>query len=116
MADLNEFQSKYKEYIAQSLGGNQKPNLCRVFHFPLLSMMEEFRPKLEKIIDDTLDEMGGIQQEIALVVAFLQKYANHATPALLLYEAFKRFILDVQLRKRLLMKTSNSFSQSTCLT
>ena len=99
LADLNEFQSKYKEYIAQSLGGNQKPNLCRVFHFPLLSMMEEFRPKLEKIIDDTLDEMGGIQQEIALVVAFLQKYANHATPALLLYEAFKRFILDVSTEK-----------------
>ena len=92
MADLNEFQSKYKEYIAQSLGENQKPNLCRVFHFPLLAMMEEFRPKLQKIIEDTLDEMGGIQQEIALVVAFLQKYANHATPALLLYEAFKGYI------------------------
>lgn len=93
IADLNEFQSKYKEYIGQPSGENQRPNLCRVFHFPLLSMMEEFRPKLEKIIDDTLDEMGGIQQEIALVVAFLQKYANHATPALLLYEAFKGFIL-----------------------
>lgn len=92
-ADLNEFQSKYKEYIAQSLHGNQRPNLCRVFHFPLLSMMEEFRPKLRKIIADTLDEMGGVQQSIALVVAFLQKYANHATPALLLYEAFKDYIL-----------------------
>ena len=91
-ADLNEFQSKYKEYIAQSLNQHKTANLCRVFHFPLLAMMEEFRPKLRKIIEDTLDEMGGIQQEIALVVAFLQKYANHATPALLLYEAFKRFL------------------------
>ena len=92
IADLNEFQSKYKEYIAESLGENQRPNLCRVFHFPLLAMMEEFRPKLKKIIEDTLDEMGGIQQEMAMVVAFLQKYANHATPAFLLYEAFKGYI------------------------
>ena len=88
-ADLNEFHSKYKEYITQSLNERK---LCRVFHFPLLAMMEEFRPKLRKIIEDTLDEMGGIPQEIALVVAFLQKYANHATPALLLYDAFKRFL------------------------
>lgn len=92
IADLNEFQSKYREYIVQSLGENQTPNLCRVFHFPLLAMMEEFRPKLTKIIEDTLDEMGGIQQEMAMVVAFLQKYANHPTPAFLLYEAFKGYI------------------------
>ena len=91
-ADLKEFQSKYKEYIAQSLNQCKTANLCRVFHFPLLAMMEEFRPKLQKIIEDTLDEMGGIQQEIALVVAFLQKYANYATPAVLLYDAFKRFL------------------------
>ena len=92
IADLNEFQSKYKEYIAQSLNQQQRGDLRRVFHFPLLAMMEEFRPKLQKIIEDTLDEMEGIQQEIALVVAFLQKYANHATPALLLYEAFNNYI------------------------
>ncbi|PFX20623.1 Sterile alpha motif domain-containing protein 9-like [Stylophora pistillata] len=92
LSDLNEFQSKYKEYIAQSLSGNQGQKLCRVFHFPLLAMMEEFQPKLKGIIEDTLDEMGGIQQEIAMVVAFLQKYANHVTPALLLYEAFKGYI------------------------
>ncbi|KAK2570123.1 hypothetical protein P5673_004878 [Acropora cervicornis] len=91
-ADLNEFQSKYKEYIDQSLNPQQMANLRRVFHFPLLAMMEEFRPKLQKIIEDTLDEMGGIQQEIALVVAFLQKYANYATPALLLYEALNDYI------------------------
>ena len=92
LADLNEFQSKYKEYIAQSLSESQEQKLCRVFHFPLLAMMEEFQPKLKGIIEDTLDEMGGIQQEMAMVVAFLQKYANHATPAFLLYEAFKGYI------------------------
>ena len=55
-------------------------------------MMEEFQPKLKGIIEDTLDEVGGIQQEMAMVVAFLQKYANHVTPAFLLYEAFKGYI------------------------
>ena len=92
IADLREFRLKYNEYLEESLGRKSSPDLCRVFHFPLLAMMEEFRPKLRKIIDDTLSEMGGLQQEIAVVVAFLQKYANHATPALLLYEAFKEYI------------------------
>lgn len=103
VTDLNEFKSKYKEYLfttdepmvkRQVLSG-----LCRVFHFPLLSMMEEFRPKLEKIIEDTFNELGGIQQEIAAVVAFLQKYANLPTPAILLHEAFKQYMVLPDNRK-----------------
>lgn len=96
VTDLHEFKSKYKEYldsVDKSLnGGLILSGLCRVFHFPLLAMMQVFRPKLEKIIEDTLNELGGIQQEIAAVVAFLQKYANLPTPAILLHEAFKQFI------------------------
>lgn len=96
VTDLNEFKSKYKEYLDTIDGLLVKKHvisgLCRVFHFPLLSMMEEFRPKLEKIIEDTFNELGGIQQEIAVVVAFLQKYANSPTPAILLHEAFKQYI------------------------
>ena len=96
VTDLHEFKSKYKEYldsVDKSLnGGLILSGLCRVFHFPLLAMMQVFRPKLEKIIEDTLNELGGIQQEIAAVVAFLQKYANLPTPAVLLHEAFKQFI------------------------
>jgi len=96
VTDLREFKSKYKEYIDSI----DKPfsrkhvltGLCRVFHFPLLAMMQEFRPKLEKIIEDTFNVLRGIQQEIAVVVAFLQKYTNLPTPALLLHEAFKQFI------------------------
>lgn len=95
VTDLNEFKSKYKEYLVtidEALVKRQVlSGLCRVFHFPLLSMMEEFRPKLVKIIEDTFNELGGIQQEIAAVVAFLQKYANLPTPAILLHEAFKQF-------------------------
>ncbi len=97
VTDLNEFKSKYKEYLNIFDGTLNKKKvvsgLCRVFHFPLLSMMEEFRPKLEKIIEDTFNELNGIQQEIAVVVAFLQKYANSPTPAILLYEAFKQYLL-----------------------
>lgn len=92
VADLNEFQSKYKEFIEKSLGEPPVSGPCRVFHFPLLAMMQTFRPKLKKIIDDTWNEMKTLQQEIAVVVAFIQKYANHPTPALLLYDAFKRYI------------------------
>lgn len=88
VTDLNEFKSKYKEYLVTI---DEPLSICRVFHFPLLSMMEEFRPKLEKIIEDTFNELGGIQQEIAAVVAFLQEYANLPTPAILLHEAFKQF-------------------------
>ena len=91
-ADFNEFQKMYKEYIEKSLGETRTSGPCRVFHFPLLAMMQTFRPKLRKIIDDTWDEMKSLQQEIAVVVAFIQMYANQPTPALLLYDAFKRYI------------------------
>ena len=92
VADLNEFDSKYKEFIERSLAEKPGSGPCRVFHFPLLAMMQEFRPKLKKIVEDTWDEMENLQQQIAIVVAFLQKYANQPTPALLLYDAFKSYI------------------------
>ena len=52
VTDLREFKSKYKEYIDSTIDKslatkNALSSLCRVFHFPLLAMMEEFRPKLE---------------------------------------------------------------------
>ena len=92
VADLNEFDSKYKEFIERSLGEKPVSGPCRVFHFPLLAMMQKFRPKLKKIVDDTWNEMKSLQQQIAITVAFLQKYANRPTPALLLYDAFKSYI------------------------
>ena len=94
VADLNEFQTKYMEFIQKSLGQTRVSGACRVFHFPLLAMMQTFRPKLKEIIDDTWDEMKNIQQEIAVVVAFVQLYANQETPALLLHDAFKKYILS----------------------
>ena len=91
-ADLNEFEKKYKDYLQQNLNKYRSLGLCRVFHFPLMAMMEEFRPKLTEIVNSSFDEMQSLQQEIAVLVAFIQKYANQATPALLLFEAFKRYV------------------------
>lgn len=95
-ADLNEFQQKYSELIEKSLGEARRSGPCRVFHFPLLAMMDKFRPRLKKIIDDSWNEMESLQQDIAVVVAFLQKYANQPTPALLLYDAFSRHLHSVK--------------------
>ena len=98
--DLMEFQSKYKEYIEKSLPRNVKSTPCRVFHFPLMAMIESFHPKLKEIVHSTFDEMAWLEQEVAVVVAFIQKYANQATPALLLYEAFKQHIRKPNETKR----------------
>ena len=79
-ADLREFKEKF-----------QQPNQSarRVFHFPLLSMIDEFRDKLEGIITDTLNELDDLEKDIAAFVAFLQLYAEQPTPATLLYEVFQ---------------------------
>ena len=91
-ADLNEFKKKYNEFVEESLHQIGVSKLCRVFHFPLLAMMQTFQPKLKEIIDDTWNEMESLQQEIAVLVAFIQLYANQPTPALLLFDAFKSYI------------------------
>ena len=99
--DHKEFQLKYKDYIEKSLPKNVKAP-CRVFHFPLMAMMESFRPKLKEIVHSTFDEMKGLEQEVAVMVAFIQKYANQATPALLLYEAFKQHFRNPKETKRVI--------------
>lgn len=82
-ADLKEFRVKYKEYL------KSESTARRVFHFPLLSMIQEFRPKLQAIVSSTLEELNDLEKDVATFVAFLQLYAGQSTPALLLYEAFK---------------------------
>ena len=79
-ADLKEFQEKFRE---------ANRSACRVFHFPLLSMMEEFREKLEEIVRNTLNELDDLEKDVAAFVAFFQLYAEQPTPAILVYEAFK---------------------------
>jgi hypothetical protein len=79
-ADLKEFKEKFREVNRSA---------CRVFHFPLLSMMEEFHGKLEEIVTNTLSELDDLENDVAAFVAFFQLYAEQPTPAILVYEAFK---------------------------
>ena len=89
-ADLNEFEAKYKDYIEEShTKKKSQTGLCRVFHFPLMAMLESFSSKLKQIVYESIDEMSSLEKDIAVVVAFIQIYAAQATPAPLLYEAFK---------------------------
>ncbi|CAB4032574.1 Hypothetical predicted protein, partial [Paramuricea clavata] len=79
-ADLEELKNKYQQ-------SNRFAR--RVFHFPLLSMVEEFRENLIRIVSTSLDELNNVEYEIAAFVAFLQLYGEVSTPARLLYEAFQ---------------------------
>ncbi|XP_046846969.1 uncharacterized protein LOC124440608 isoform X1 [Xenia sp. Carnegie-2017] len=86
-SDLREFKDKFKEI--NNLDFTKLNNARRVFHFPLLSMITEFREKLEEIVADTLNELNDLEKDIAAFVAFLQLYAEQPTPATLLYEVFE---------------------------
>ena len=81
-ADLREFKEKFNHKQSDQ-------SARRVFHFPLLSMIDEFREKLEEIIIDTLNDLDDIEKDIAAFVAFLQLYAQQPTPATLVYEVFR---------------------------
>ncbi|KXJ11435.1 uncharacterized protein LOC110243725 [Exaiptasia diaphana] len=92
--DVHQFEDKYKDYI-DNFKTTKLLRPSRVFHFPLLAMLkglEGFGSKLNQIIDESFDEMGGLQKEIAVVVAFIKQYAAQETPACLLYQAFKKYV------------------------
>ncbi|KXJ09690.1 uncharacterized protein LOC110246646 [Exaiptasia diaphana] len=93
LADLRQFEEKYKDYIDKFKKESLSPS--RVFHFPLLAMLkglEGFDCKLKQIIFDSFDEMDGLRKEIAVVVAFIQIYASQSTPGSLLNKAFNQHI------------------------
>ena len=100
MSDYNEFHSKYKDVIKQSSLVKLDGSPCRVFHFPLMAMIEDFHPKLNEIVHSTVDQMKWWEQEVVVFVAFIQKYANQATPATMIYEAFKKYIHKADGSKR----------------
>ncbi len=83
--DLNKFKSTYKDYL-ERFEMSQNPrieNLTRVFHFPMMAMLEEFE-KLKGIVKESLDivkEKEPVHYEVAILVAFIQIYANRETPA-----------------------------------
>ena len=87
-ADLDQFNEKFSKYMPQGI--NLK-GATRVFHFPLLALIEQFHPKLKEIVNDSLQilKSNGYEYEVVVVVAFILLYAEQPTPAQFLYKMFK---------------------------
>ena len=92
MSDYRELKSKYEQYQEefQLIRKTGKRSLVRVFHFPLMAMLGEFE-KLKSIVNESLDHVvhetlfkGSRDYEVAVLVAFLQLYADRGTPAILI--------------------------------
>ena len=80
--------AKYEYYQSELQLSNKfdKSQTPRVYHFPLMVMMGEFK-NLENIVRESLEELAEEkpkEYEVALMVAFLQLYADRATPASLI--------------------------------
>ena len=86
--EYSEFSKKYDHYCTlfpEAKGANGQLRK-RVFHFPMLALLGKFI-KLKDIVSDSLASLIANNQkeyEIAIVVAFLQKYADEPTPASLI--------------------------------
>eukprot|EP00794_Sanderia_malayensis_P004419 gene4419-5009_t len=85
--DLENFRKAYSFYMKtfgegkEGCGGAMN-KLTRVFHFPMMAMLGEFK-RLKSIVEDSLDilrEWNPVEYEVAILVAFLQIYANRETP------------------------------------
>ena len=87
-ADLDQFNQKFSKYMPQGIDLREA---TRVFHFPLLALIEQFHPKLREIVNDSLQILTskGYEYEVVVVVAFILLYAEQPTPAQFLYEMFK---------------------------
>ena len=92
ISDHSELKSKYEHYQKefQLTKKTSKRSMERVFHFPLMAMLGEFE-KLKSIVNESLDRVvqetvlkGSRDYEVAVVVAFLQLYADRGTPAILI--------------------------------
>ena len=95
--DYREFQRKYDSYCQMfprndGVGMTRKSRRERVFHFPMMAMLDEFE-KLEPIVNDSLDILKNdevLEYEIAIIIAFLQLYSKFPTPGSLVARLFKK--------------------------
>ena len=83
--DLNKFRATYHSYVERfnKTKHVRMETLTRVFHFPMMAMLGEFE-KLKDIVKKSLDivkEEEPVHYEVAMLVAFIQIYANRETPA-----------------------------------
>lgn len=84
-----EFKAKYDKYCAifpQKDGSGSGRKRERVFHFPMMAMLGEFK-LLRSIVKSSLDILKTdqpLEYEVAILVAFLQLYSDRATPASLI--------------------------------
>ena len=91
-ADLDAFKKKYESFLADL---SQLKGSRRVFHFPLLVMMGNFQDFLKGIVVNSMESIrrtSSLEHEIAILVAFIQKYAGRPTPALLIRKVFSRLL------------------------
>ena len=91
--DYCEFKMKYDHYCSL-FPRNDNASLSRkrerVFHFPMMAMLDEFE-KLGEIITESLNILKNeepVEYEIAVMIAFLQLYSKFPTPASLI----KKFV------------------------
>ena len=91
--DYCEFKMKY-DYYCSLFSRNDNASISRkrerVFHFPMMAMLDEFE-KLGEIITESLNILKNeepVEYEIAVVIAFLQLYSKFPTPASLI----KKFV------------------------
>ena len=92
--DYSEFKNKYDRYCkifprSDDKGSVHSNRLERVFHFPMMAMLDEFE-KLNSIVYDSLDKLKNVEYEMAIMTAFLQKYSGYPTPASLVKKFVKK--------------------------
>ena len=95
-ADYKEFKMKYDKYCQMfprndRAGTTRSSQRDRVFHFPMMAMLDEFE-NLGTIVNDSLDILKNdeaVEYEIAIFIAFLQLYSTFPTPGSLVAKLFK---------------------------
>ena len=94
--ELEEFQAKYSDYhkrFQSQRGPDCKFNTAtRVFHFPMMAMLGK-SDELKKTVTECLEIIkkdNPWEYEVAVLVAYLQKYSTLETPASLITQYFKR--------------------------
>ena len=90
--DLQEFRKKYKDYCKRfQRKGYNVDGSTRVFHFPMMAMLG-YSDELKRIVTECLNKIkkeSPLEYEVAVLVAYLQKYSNLEVPASLITQYFK---------------------------